>query len=164
MGRHHRQQHHSSTVARDLGNEGAFKPRPNPDTLDKNAPKSKPGTKGPETTGEDYFTPRTYRPGTIVAAQNQYYPDATGEIAGSHPHPDAITTASDTLTGATSVDVNRGEGAPYNLETGVEERHKGDKSRKRIPYGFHVLPTNNSEELEEERKFVAEDASPSEFP
>ncbi|KZZ87443.1 hypothetical protein AAP_05676 [Ascosphaera apis ARSEF 7405] len=162
--RHHRHQHHSATVARDQGSDGAFHPHSYRNPLDKNGYKAKPGTKGPETVDEDYFTPKTYAPGTQIPAEDEYFPDAREEYAGDSPFPDTITTAADTLNGATSADVNRGEGAPYNLETSVEERHKGDKSRKRIPYGFDVLATNNPQTKEEERNIVAEDASPSEFP
>ncbi|KAI5296000.1 hypothetical protein KEM52_006126 [Ascosphaera acerosa] len=147
----------------DLGAAGAFRPRPNTDTLDHNMRKFKPGKKGPETVDDRYSSPQVFgEPG--VPAERAAFPDATGEIASDHPNYDVMTSAGDTLTGATSEDVNRGTGAPYNLETSVEERHKGDKSRKRIQYGYDVLATNNPETLEDERRMVAEDASPSEFP
>ncbi|KAI5303940.1 hypothetical protein KEM56_007039 [Ascosphaera pollenicola] len=164
--RRHRHQHHSASVVRDFegGSDGAFRPRSYRNPLDQNGYKAKPGVKGPETVDEDYFTPKTTAPGTHVPEEDEYLPDATEEYAGASPFPDTITSAADTLIGSTSQDVNRGEGAPYNLETRVEERHKGDKSRKRIPYGYDVLATNDPQTQEEERNIVAEEASPSEFP
>jgi hypothetical protein len=55
------------------------------------------------------------------------------------------TSATDTLLGATSGDVNRGLGTPMQGQTNTEIRHNGAHGRKKQTYGLEGIGSSMQE-------------------
>ena len=70
------------------------------------------------------------------------------DVERSHGKESTKTTAGDTITGATSEDVNRGFGHPGVGETKTEIRKEGEHGRKRPSNGLEALGTYRQDKVE----------------
>jgi F-box/leucine-rich repeat protein 7 len=75
--------------------------------------------------------------------ENLFYPNPQGTVPGSnedmlrsHGKESTQTTASSTLGGATSADVNKGMGKPAVGQSSAEMRHEGHSHRKKEHAGI----------------------------
>lgn len=96
------------------------------------------------------FSAQTLPPGT-APADRTFEPETKTEVPSQASYPaeadeDApLTSASDTLGGATSADVHTGLGKPLQGQTSTEVRHEGEHHRKNPGgYGAGLVGTGAS--------------------
>lgn len=97
-------------------------------------PKHKPGVLvGNEAVPE--FTAKTLPPGS-APSDRTFKPNSAHSEADNDDDPEATTSASDTLVGATSGDVYTGLGRPVQGQSSAELEHNGYHHRKRPETGL----------------------------
>lgn len=114
------------------------------------------------------FSAETHPKGT-APPDKTFQPNPISEIPGqalnenverSHGKESVRTTASSTLGGATSADVNKGLGRPLEGESSVEMRHGGDKHRKHEGSGLEGVGANQVGVEQDLRRLEREDHTP----
>ncbi|KAK2836824.1 hypothetical protein FQN49_006687 [Arthroderma sp. PD_2] len=104
-------------------------------------PKHKPGVKASPADNVPEFHAETVPIGS-APREYTYQPHPSEEDAGQE---EGGTSASATLTGATSADVYKGLGKPLQGETQTEIRHEGEHHRKRQGAGLEGVGANTAE-------------------
>ena len=93
------------------------------------------------------FQVEQYPPGT-APEEDSFHPNPVSEtprITEERDKDAPISSATDTISGATSLDVDQGLGKPLQGETSVEERHEGQHGRKHEKLGTERLGTSTTE-------------------
>ncbi|WEW58928.1 hypothetical protein PRK78_004396 [Emydomyces testavorans] len=146
---------------------GQFHPHP-PKSEHLESPKHKPGVKASPRDNAPEFSAETFPPGS-APPERTFQPNPTEGIPSGalnenmEPAPgeeSVRTTASSTLTGATSADVNKGLGRPFEGESSVELRHHGEKHRKHEGSGLEGVGANPPEVETELKRLEREDRMP----
>ncbi|KAF7511017.1 hypothetical protein GJ744_005563 [Endocarpon pusillum] len=136
--------------------QGEFKPR---------QPRDEPMTTKGHQLGQlvsekdkaEEFTAKTLPPGS-APKDRTFQPNNLSEVPSQANNPDVLpdddkeptyTSASDTLGGATSKDVNKGLGRPMQGETSTEIRHDGQHHRKREGAGLEGVGSSGDHGIED---------------
>ncbi|EEP76908.1 conserved hypothetical protein [Uncinocarpus reesii 1704] len=146
---------------------GQFHPHP-PKSEHLESPKHKPGAKASPNDNAPEYAAETFAPGT-APPDRTFQPNPIEQVPGqalnenverAHGKESVKTTASSTITGATSADVNRGLGRPMQGESSVEHRHGDQKHGKHHGSGLEGVGANEVRVEDDLKRLEREDNVP----